>query len=127
MSEDQKPIEEQSRDLDIETVRKERDEYLLGWKRAQADYLNLQKETEKSRQEFAKYATENCLERLLPAIDQFEIALSFQPALDVIPEADRRKFENWVTGLHAVKALWEQAAKELGLESVTCEGSLDPS
>lgn len=108
-------------------LQKERDEYLAGWKRAQADYLNLQKESEKARTEYAKYATENCLERLLPAIDQFEIAMKFQPPLDMVPEGERKKFENWVTGLHAVKSLWEQAAKELGLEPVTCEGSLDPT
>jgi molecular chaperone GrpE len=112
---------------ELATLRKERDEYLAGWKRAQADYANLQKETERARQDFARYAKEDVLSRLLPALDQFEVALQFQPPLDVVPEANRRAFENWVTGLHAVKSLWEAAAKELGLESVTCEGSLDPA
>lgn len=112
---------------DLATLQKERDEYLAGWKRAQADYANLIKETEKARQSFTDYAKEQCLGRLLPAIDQFEIALQFQPALDVVPEADRRKFETWVTGLRAVQSLWEQAAKEMGLEPTTSTGKLDPS
>ena len=112
---------------DVEALQKERDEYLAGWKRAQADYANLQKETESARKEFMKYGTEECLLRLLPAIDQFEVALRFQPALDVIPEDKRRPFETWVTGLQAVKSLWESAAKDLGLESVAISGDLNPT
>ncbi|MEN9557915.1 MAG: hypothetical protein RL141_284 [Candidatus Parcubacteria bacterium] len=113
---------------DITALQKERDDYLAGWKRAQADYANLQKETEKARQDYAKYASEDCLIRLLPAIDQFLVALRFQPALEGITDADtRRKFETWVTGLQAVSSLWQQAAKEMGLEQITSTGPLDPS
>ena len=109
-------------------LQKERDEYLAGWKRAQADYANLQKEMEKARTDYAKYASEDCLMRLLPAIDQYLVALRFQPSLDAITAADdRRKFETWITGLQAVATLWQQAAKELGLEQVEAAGPLDPS
>ena len=104
------------------------EEYLNGWKRAQADYANAQKEMEKARQDYAKYASEECLVKLLPAIDQFLVALRFQPSLDAIPERDdRRPFENWITGLNAVASLWEQAAKELGLEQVPAKGPLNPA
>ncbi len=111
---------------DLETLRNEREEYLAGWKRAQADYANLQKETEKARKDFMKYGMEECLLRLLPAIDQFEVALQFQPSLDAVPDDKRRPFENWVTGLHAVKTLWEDAAKDLGLEKISASGDLNP-
>jgi molecular chaperone GrpE len=113
---------------DLDALQKERDEYLAGWKRAQADYANLQKEMEKARQDYAKYASEDCLMKLLPAIDQYLVALRFQPSLDAITDKDeRRKFETWVTGLQAVSTLWMQAAKECGLEQVTTTGPLDPS
>lgn len=127
MSDELKPMDDVKSTDEVETLRNERDEYLAGWKRAQADYVNLQKETVVARQEFTKYAKEEVLSRILPAIDQFEVALHFQPPLDILPEDVRRKFENWATGLHAVKSLWEQAAKDLGLESVTCVGDLDPT
>ena len=112
---------------DVEALQKERDDYLAGWKRAQADYANLQKETESARKDFMKYGTEDCLLRLLPAIDQFEVALRFQPSLDAVPEGHRRPFETWMTGLQAVKSLWESAAKALGLESVASSGDLNPT
>jgi len=112
---------------EIERLQIECDEYLSGWKRAQADYANLQKETEKSRQQFAKFAAEDLLLRIAPIMDQYETALRYQPSLDAIPAADRPKFETWSTGLKAVKSLWDQAAKELGLEVISSDGELDPS
>jgi molecular chaperone GrpE len=110
---------------ELTALRQERDDYLAGWKRAQADYANLQKETEKSRQQFAKFATEDLLLRMTPIIDQFETALRYEPSLETVPETARPKFAAWSTGLKAVKALWDQMAKELGLEPVSADGPLD--
>ena len=108
-------------------IQQERDAYLAGWQRAKADYANLQKEMEKARKDYAKYASEECLMKLLPAIDQYLVALRFQPSLDAITDKEeRRKFETWVTGLEAVVTLWEQAANECGLKQVPTTGPLDP-
>jgi len=112
---------------DLETLNAKCEEYLAGWKRAQADYANLVKEAEKRRLELSQYATERCLMKLLPAIDQFEVALQHVPSLDGVPEADRAKFANWITGLEAVRSLWNATAKEMGLESVNTDGHLDPT
>lgn len=98
-------------------------EYLAGWKRSQADYQNLKKETDREKSEFAKYANERLLSDLLPAIDQFALALSYVPA----PDADRKAWDNWLVGIRAVQALWEQAAKSAGLERIPAEGAFDPS
>ncbi|HWQ99736.1 MAG TPA: nucleotide exchange factor GrpE [Candidatus Methylomirabilis sp.] len=112
---------------DLETVQRQCDEYLAGWKRAQADYANLMRETERSKQEFAKFATEQSLLKLLPAIDQFEVAMQFTPSLDGVPDNGRRTFETWITGLEAIRSLWTASAKELGLERISATGLLDPS
>lgn len=101
-------------------------EYLAGWKRAQADYANLKRETDKEKTEFAMYANERLLERLLPAIDQFETALSFTPDLTNLPEEDKKKLANWITGLQAVRGSWETVFKDIGLEKVPTEGTFDP-
>jgi molecular chaperone GrpE len=112
-------------DIEMKEQSKE-EEYLAGWKRAQADYANLLKDVERQRKEYAAYATEDILHKLLPAFDQFEVALQYTPTLDAIPEDKRRPFETWLTGLQAVKALWESVATELGLELVPATGLLDP-
>jgi molecular chaperone GrpE len=111
----------------IEIVKKERDEYLCGWRRAKADYENLIKETQRSKEEYVKFANEQALLRLLPAIDQFDVALSFTPSLDLIPVESRKPFGNWMTGLEAVRSLWMEAARELGLEKIAAAGPFDPN
>ncbi len=98
-------------------------EYLDGWKRAQADYQNLKKETEKEKAEFAKYANERLLSDLLPALDQLTQAMRFIPAAD----ADRKTWDNWLVGIRAVQSLWEQAAKAQGLERIATDGTFDPA
>jgi len=103
------------------------DEYLAGWKRAQADYANLKKEYEKSRVEIAANANENLLYELLPAIDHFEIALQHLPDISSLPEAERVKLENWLIGITAIKQLWEQTFKEIGLENINTDGNFDPT
>ena len=112
---------------DISKIKAERDEYLEGWKRAQADYQNLVRETEAKRSEFADWATERVLMQLIPALDQYEVALRFTPSLDAIPQDQRRPFENWIVGLEAVRSLWWDAAKDLGLEAVRTTGAFDPA
>lgn len=102
------------------------DEYLAGWKRAQADYANLKKDTEREKSEFAKYANERLLHELLPAVDQFETALAFTPDLSTLPEDDQKRLKNWLIGIHAVRSLWEGAFKGIGLEKVPTTGTFDP-
>lgn len=108
-------------------VEVERDEYLAGWKRAIADYENLRKETAKEKDDYRKFAHEQFLLRMLPAIDQYEVAMRYAPSLDAIPEDGRRVFEAWVTGLEAVRTLWADAAADLGLQRVRNTGAYDPA
>ncbi|MCC6563429.1 nucleotide exchange factor GrpE [Candidatus Uhrbacteria bacterium] len=102
-------------------------EYLEGWKRAQADYQNLKKESEREKAEFAKYANERLLSDLLPALDQFGLALRFIPDTSSLPETEKKKWENWLLGIKAVNTLWEQAATVAGLERIKTEGAFDPT
>lgn len=102
------------------------EEYLAGWKRAQADYANLKKETEKDRMEFSKFANERLLSSLIPAIDQYETALGFVPDTTPLPDEQRKPIDNWIKGLKAVRSLWADAFKEIGLESFETSGEFDP-
>lgn len=59
---------------ELKTCRKEKEEYLTGWQRAKADYINLQKELDMVRLNVSILAKEKMAEKLLPALDSFEIA-----------------------------------------------------
>jgi len=113
-------------DETLETVRAQCNEYLSGWRRAQADYANLKRESDREKSEFSKYANERLLMELLPAIDQYDIALSFIPDTSTLPEADRKRFDNWLTGIRAVRGLWEGSFQAIGLEQVPTTGNFDP-
>lgn len=58
----------------IKTLQKEKEEYLTGWQRAKADYINLQKELDLVRLNVAILTKEKMAEKLLPALDSFEMA-----------------------------------------------------
>ena len=49
------------------------------WKRALADYQNLQKRVEEERSEFISYANEGLIRQLLPVVDNLEMMLSHTP------------------------------------------------
>ena len=70
-------------------------ENLAGWKRAQADYANLQKEHIQDRADFVKYANGNLVVELLSVYDNFKSAFT------TIPEKD--KDNGWVIGFEYIK------------------------
>lgn len=113
-------------EINIDELQKQSEEYLAGWKRAQADYQNLKKESEREKAEFAKFANERLLSDLLPAIDQFNLALSFIPDTGTLSEDEKKKWDNWLVGINAVKSLWDHAAQSAGLSRIPVDGRFDP-
>ncbi|MFA6536906.1 MAG: nucleotide exchange factor GrpE [Patescibacteria group bacterium] len=84
------------------------EEYLHGWKRAQADYQNLKKENDKERSEFIKYANANLLTEILPVYD------NFKSAFRQIPENEKNSA--WVIGFSYIK---KQLADLLSTNGIT--------
>jgi molecular chaperone GrpE len=58
----------------LEECQKKRDEYLAGWQRARADFLNYKKEEMERIEEILKYAGEELILKFLPILDNFELA-----------------------------------------------------
>ena len=61
---------------EIKTLRKEKEEYLTGWQRAKADYINLQKELNSAHVNTSILTKEKVVEKLFPALDSFEMAFA---------------------------------------------------
>lgn len=102
------------------------EEYLAGWKRAQADYQNLKKESEREKGEYVKFANERLLHELLPALDQFGLALHHIPDTKLLADDQKKIWENWLQGIRAVRSLWDQSAAAIGLEQIPTDGPFDP-
>jgi len=61
---------------ELEQIKQEREEYLNGWKRAKADFVNYQKDEAKRREELVKFSNEYLIRDLLPIVDSLEMYLA---------------------------------------------------
>lgn len=117
---DKKP-DERAAPVSANTHEELAQEHLDGWKRALADYENLKRDTEVSRAEFAKYATQGLIEELLPTLDYFDAAMASKPDLE------DKALENWAMGVSHVQKLLLDVLVARGLEVVEPNGMFDPN
>ncbi|MFH1375190.1 MAG: nucleotide exchange factor GrpE, partial [Patescibacteria group bacterium] len=73
--------ENTSLDLNLKKLREklkkcmsEKEEYLAGWQRARADFINARKEEEERRIELIKFSEADIIKDTLPVLDSFENA-----------------------------------------------------
>lgn len=59
----------------LKKCKKEKDEYLAGWQRSRADFINYKKEERERIEKILKHANENLILKILPALDNFEKAI----------------------------------------------------
>ena len=105
---------------ELENYKKQSEENLAGWQRAKADFINYKKDQEKYLEEFRKYAGEDMVVKLLPTIDNFELAIKHLP--EDLKETD------WVRGMVCIKGQFDNFLKEIGIEDIKAVGEkFDPS
>ena len=110
----------QGEKIEIENLRKQADEYLNGWKRAKADYVNLKKEVESQNKEIKDWLSKMLLLPLLSSADGFEKAFAEIP----------KNFINepWVKGIEGIKKQIEDYLKAQKVEPITARGEkFDPA
>lgn len=61
---------------EIERLERERREYLEGWQRAQADFINYKKDEGKRLDDMIRFASAGFVEDVLPTLDSFDLALT---------------------------------------------------
>ncbi len=66
------PEEREKGEGELERFRRERDEYLDGWKRAQADLLNYKRGEEDRFKEFTRFYQESFVKDLLQVLESFD-------------------------------------------------------
>ncbi|MDD5145187.1 MAG: nucleotide exchange factor GrpE [Candidatus Pacebacteria bacterium] len=67
----EKSVEEFKKEL--EECQKQKDEYLAGWQRARADFINYKREEDERRKETLDYAAERFILKILPILDNFQL------------------------------------------------------
>jgi len=104
---------------ELSRVAAEREEYLEALRRLQAEFDNFRKRTARQQGELVERATEGLLERLLPVLDAFDLALAHGASEGVTDEGG--------AFAQIASLLRDQLAKD-GLERIDSVGvAFDPS
>lgn len=66
----------QASDGKLSACEKQCDEYLAGWQRAKADFINYKKDEARRFEEMIRFANEDILEELIGVLDSFDLGLA---------------------------------------------------
>lgn len=106
---------------DLKICRAEKEEYLTGWQRAKADYINLQKDLDLTRINVSVLAKEKMMEKLLPALDSFEMAFSNKEHWETLDK-------EWRDGISSIYQQLISGLKDSGIEKIDQSNvSFDPN
>ncbi|MBI3632869.1 MAG: nucleotide exchange factor GrpE [Candidatus Vogelbacteria bacterium] len=76
----------------LKDITKEKEEYLNGWQRCRADFVNAKKATERDRTGLMETITESLVKDLLPVLDSFDLAFQNNGGTNTAPEVWRQGF-----------------------------------
>jgi molecular chaperone GrpE len=96
---------------DLKLCRKEKEEYLTGWQRAKADYVNLQKELDSSRINISIHSREKMAKNFLPVLDSFDMAFANKEAWEKVDK-------NWRMGIEYIYSQFMTSLSESGIEKI---------
>jgi len=110
--------EEETGDAGVKKLRtrlkkctEEKQEYLDGWQRSKADFVNLKKEHSEQVERLKKFANEDMMHELLPVIESFNMAFANE-------EAWKSVDENWRRGVEYIHTQFMNALEEKGLKTI---------
>jgi molecular chaperone GrpE len=115
----QNPVQEEPKtevSAELEKYRKQAEEYLAGWRRAQADFINYKKDEIKRIDEFAKFANEGLLMELISLADDA------QAAIEHMPEAIRSDHADWFKGMMGIEKKFTDLLEKYGVSKIKTAG-----
>jgi len=89
----------------------EKQEYLNGWQRSQAESINLKKRLEEDKKNFTAYANENFIMELIPVLDSFDMAFTDKDAWEKAPE-------NWRKGIEYIYTQFTNTLENNGVKII---------
>ncbi len=96
---------------DLKKAISEKEEYLTGWQRAKADYVNLQKEAEVKFSRGKELGIEGLADSLFPALDAFDMAMSNKEAWEKVDK-------NWRQGIEYIHSKFLQALADNNVTAI---------
>jgi molecular chaperone GrpE len=107
--------------LELKACRKEKEEYLTGWQKERADFVNYKKEEDGRRTVFSEAMRERILSRFLSVVDSFSLAMGNKAAWAKVDP-------NWRVGIEHIYSDLTKIFEEYGVKPVGEAGELfDPN
>jgi molecular chaperone GrpE len=92
----------------LSEAEKQRDEYLGGWQRTKADFINYKKEEMKHMEDVARYGNESLIKDLISVLDNFDLGLR---TMEKAGPVER--------GIYLIRSQIDDILKKRGLEKVS--------
>ena len=108
----------------IKELKKKADEYLAGWKRAKADYINRERGIAKEKDSWIKFANLELILPLLQILDSFDQSLMQSPE-NFPPKTDQPRTEKqdpWAKGVFQIRQQFENFLQDHGIEKIKTVG-----
>ncbi len=112
---DESVVAEESAQQTIKTLREklkiaqtEKSEYLTGWQKDKADFINARKRDDESRSELGKFANEQLISEIIPVLESFDLAMNNKDAWE---KADK----NWRVGVEYIAQQLKKVLEDNGL------------
>ncbi len=96
----------------IKKLTAEKDEYMNGWQRERADFVNFKKRAEEEKKDYIKFANENILEEMLSVLESFDMAFMNKEQWNSVPE-------NWRVGVEYIHSQLVKILDDNGLKEFT--------
>lgn len=106
---------------DLKQAKKEKEEYLTGWQKERADFINYKKQEHDRKAHYSESMREHILTRFLSVIDSFNMAFANREAWEKVDE-------NWRKGVEHIYAQLNGIFEEYGVKAIGEVGeNFDPN
>jgi molecular chaperone GrpE len=93
----------------IKKLEAEKSEYMNGWQRERADFVNFKKRADEEKKEYIRFANESLLEEMLTVLESFDMAFMNKEQWNSVPE-------NWRVGVEYIHSQLIKILDENGLK-----------
>ena len=106
---------------DLKACKKEKEEFLIGWQKERADFINYKKEEDNRKALFSEAMRERILTRFLSVLDSFAMAFANKDAWEKVDP-------NWRRGIEHIHSQLDAVFEEYGVKPVGEVGeTFDPN
>src|SRR3989338_1384451 len=106
---------------DLKQAKKEKEEYLTGWQKERADFVNYKKDESNRQIDLSLALREHMLARFLTVIDSFDMAFANRELWEKVDE-------NWRKGVEYIHSQMNSIFEEYGVKEIGIVGeNFDPN